>query len=316
MHIAFQVDPIEAFVTSTDTSFALMLEAQERSHEVWVCEPQDVFFCNGVLKTRARKVNVRDSESNFFSVVETTIASVSEFSFYLIRQDPPFDMRYMANTLLLEAADSTTLVLNSPSSIRNVSEKLSALQLRRLIPPTFVGSNMEAITEFAAKFDEVVIKPLFLSGGRMIVRTKVGDENFDKYVEAIAKAEHGAVIVQKFLPGVMTNDKRVIFIEGDPVAVLGRLPKTGDFRANVHAGGKAVPAELTAGEEQVCREVADFLKAEDVFLAGVDLIDGYLTEINVTSPTLMRETKAIGGPDVAKIFWDRAELKAKKSCNT
>jgi glutathione synthase len=310
MRIAFQIDPIETLVTQTDTTFALMLEAQNRDHEIWVCEPKNLFFFDGTLKVRATRIRVEDKRDSYFLVIDSATMPVADFDVFLVRQDPPFDMQYMANTLLLDAASRRTLILNSPASIRNVSEKLSTLHLWRHVPPTFIGSDKQAIAEFASKYQEVVVKPLFLSGGRMVFRSHVNDENFTKYVQTVADAEHGMVIVQQFLPGVMTNDKRVIFIDGDAMAVLGRRPKQGEFRANVHAGGAAVPAELTAGEQIICADVSVYLKESDVFLAGVDLIDGYLTEINVTSPTLMRELKAMGGPDLAVAFWDKAERKA------
>jgi glutathione synthase len=309
MRIVIQADPIESFVTPTDSSFALMLEAQSRGHEIWVCEPKDLYFVEGNLNLFARYINVVDAMTEFFSVIRSETLLVRQCDVILVRQDPPFDMSYLANTLMLDVAEQNTLVLNAPSSLRNVSEKLSTIQLAKYMPPTFIGYNREEICKFASKHGEVVIKPLFLSGGRMIFRSKSDDDNLLKYVEAVASAEHGLVIVQKYLPGVMDKDKRVVFLEGEPVAVLGRRPKEGEFRANIHAGGEAVSADLTKAERLMCADIAEFLVEKEVFLAGVDLIDGYLTEINVTSPTLMREIKAIGGPDVPKMFWDRVERK-------
>ena len=248
MRIVVQADPIESFVTRADTSFALMLEAQGRGYEIWVCEPNDLFFVEEELRLSARKINVREADTDCFSVLTSSILRVNDFDVFLVRQDPPFDMKYLANTLLLDAIPRNVLVLNSPSSLRNVSEKLATLRLSKHMPPTFIGSNRDEIVKFASKYDEVVIKPLFLSGGRMIFRSKIADSNFHKYVDAVASSEHGLVIVQQFLPGVMHNDKRVVFLEGEPVAVLGRRPKEGEFRANIHAGGKAVRADLTSAE--------------------------------------------------------------------
>jgi glutathione synthase len=279
-----------------------MLEAQNREHELWVCEPDGLFFVDGGLKIRARRIKVRDTVKDYFTVIESATVEVERFDIFLIRQDPPFDMKYMANTLLLDLVGEQTLIVNSPTAVRNVSEKLSTLQLWRHLPPTFIGYDKKAIAEFAERYEEVVIKPLFLSGGRMIFKSNYRDENFMKYVEAVGNAEHGMVIVQKFLPKVMTNDKRVVFIDGEPMAVLGRRPKQGEFRANIHAGGEAVAAKLTDKEQAICGDISAYLKKAGVFMAGVDMIDSYLTEINVTSPTLIREIKAIGGPDLAVVF--------------
>jgi glutathione synthase len=308
MRIAVQMDPIETLYVPRDTSLALMLEAQARGHEVWWLRPDDLFFDRGEMRALAEAVEVADREGAHYRALRREIVHIEYFDVYLIRQDPPFDMGYVSNTYLLERAAQKTLVLNDPRGVRNIPEKLSTLQFPDLIAPTFVGRNVEAIHAFAKDFEQVVLKPSFLMGGEGVIKLKASDGDFDWRVrEFIRSAGREPIIVQDFIPRVMEGDKRVFVLDGKPVGAIRRMPKGGDFRANLHAGGEAVAADLDDRDREISARVAPLLETEGILFAGLDVIDGRLTEINVTSPTLVRELKRFSGVDVPKLFWDAVD---------
>lgn len=303
---AFQMDPIESINIHTDTSFALMLEAKRRGIAIYTFSPNTLSFVNGELRCVARKVDVQDVAGAHFTVEETATSKVTDFDFVLIRQDPPFDMAYYSNTQLLELAAKDTIILNNPAGIRNTHEKLSALKFFEFMPPTFIGRDIAAMREFSEAFADVVMKPLSLCGGSMVCKTSFGDANFEAYANTLMNSSSEPIIVQKFLPNVTDTDKRVMILDGEIVGCIGRKPADGNFIANVHAGGTAVAATLTPREREIADRVSVALKEWDIFYAGLDLIDEHLTEINVTSPTLVRELQRLSGLDVAGLYWDKA----------
>jgi len=308
MRIAVQMDPIDTMVVERDTSLALMVEAQSRGAEVWWFTPNDLFFESGVVRARANRVSVR-LESPHYETLETAVRDAIDFDVIIIRQDPPFDMGYVSNTYLLELLDpARTLVLNRPRGIRNIPEKLSTLRFRELIPETFVGRDIDALEAFAKRFDQVVLKPAFLAGGEGVIKARAADADFrwraGKFMEETGREP---IIAQEFLPGVKEGDKRVFVLGGEAIGAVMRLPQGDDFRANLHAGGRAVATELDARDREIAAAVAPLLAEERILFAGLDVIAGRLTEINVTSPTLVRELARFGGADVPKMFWDRVE---------
>lgn len=309
MRIGVQMDPIERMQIEGDTSFAFMLEAQGRGAEVWWFSPEDLWYERGALKTLARQVKVADAQGAHYLELGREVLDIGHFDVVLIRQDPPFDIAYVANTYLLELAGQETLVLNRPSGIRNISEKLATLAFEDLLAPTFVGRNLEAIQAFAAQYQEVVVKRSFLNGGEGVVRLASGAPDFAARVAALlADAGKEPLVVQEFLARVTeAGDKRVMLLDGEIVGALRRMPKAGEFRANIHVGGRAEKTELTAREREVAERVAPLLKDQGILFAGLDLIDERLTEINVTSPTLVRELQRLTEIDVAALFWDKVE---------
>lgn len=311
LKIAFQTDPLERLNIKADTSFALMLEAQARGHEIFQLVPSDVVYENGRVGARLRAITVADDPARAFDVKETRHRDLRELDALLIRQDPPFDMPYYANTLLLELLEPDVLVLNAPRAIRNVSEKLAAFQFPKLMPETWAGRDHEALAVFAQRFETVVVKPLFHGGGDTVTRTTTERATLDVHIgKALATWPNEPILVQEYLPEVPEEgDKRIMFLEGEVVGCLRRIPAKGDFRANIHVGGRPELAELDDRDRAVCAEVGPFLQREGVFYAGIDTLAGRLIEINVTSPTLMRELKAVGGPDVAKLYMDRLEAR-------
>jgi glutathione synthase len=303
---AFQMDQLESINIHSDTTFALMLEAKRRGISIYSFSPNALSFVDGELKCVARKVDVRDVAGAHFTVEETATYSVKGFDFVFIRQDPPFDMAYYTNTQLLELVATDTIILNNPAGIRNTHEKLSALKFYEFMPPTLIGRDIAIMRDFAQNYADVVMKPLSLCGGSMVCKTSANDANFEAEANTLLSASAEPFIVQEFLPGVTSTDKRVMILDGEIVGFIGRKPADGNFIANVHAGGTAVTTTLTPRERQIAESVAVALKEWDIFYAGLDLIDEHLTEINVTSPTLVRELQRLTGLDVAELYWDKA----------
>jgi glutathione synthase len=307
MRIAVQMDPIETMIVERDTSLALMIEAQARGAEVWWFTPDELFFERSSIRMVAHRVSVFPDPTKHYEALDTAIHDASAFDVILIRQDPPFDMGYVSNTYLLELVDSQrTLVINHPRGVRNIPEKLSALRFGDLIPPTFVGRNLACIRAFANQFDHIVLKSAFLAGGEGVIKARASDPDFDEIVmELLTEVGKEPLIVQEFLSAVREGDKRVFVLGGEAIGAVRRLPQGGDFRANLHAGGLAVQADLDERDREIVARVAPLLAQEQILFAGLDVIDGRLTEINVTSPTLVRELQRFSGVDLPGRFWDR-----------
>ncbi|MGE0829011.1 MAG: glutathione synthase [Hyphomonadaceae bacterium] len=310
MRIAVQMDPIDTMIVERDTSLALMKEAEARGAEIWWWTPDDLFFEAGALRAAGRRVALNRAGATHYETLETRVIDAGELDVILIRQDPPFDMGYVSNTYLLELADSKrTLVLNPPRGVRNIPEKLSTLRFPDLIPQTFVGRNVDAIAAFAARFEQVVLKPSFLAGGEGVIKGSAKDVDFrwgvQKFLDGVGKEP---IIVQEFLPRVAEGDKRVFVLGGEAIGAVRRMPQAGDFRANLHVGGKAIGTEPDARDKEIAAAVAPLLAAEGILFAGLDVIDGRLTEINVTSPTLVQELKRFSNIDIPARFWDRVDV--------
>lgn len=306
LRIAVQMDPIETMIVNHDTSLMLMVEAQARGHEVWWFTPHDVFYETGVVKARSRRVSVSFDEGKHYETHEDIVRAVDDFDVVLVRQDPPFDMAYVTNTYLLELTKA--LVINPPRGIRNISEKTSILHFPELTPKTWVGRDLEALEAFAQRFDQVVLKILFMMGGEGVIKLAANDPEFQKKARAfLSAAGREPILAQEFLPAVSGGDKRVFVLNGEPFAALKRLPKEGDFRANLAVGGQAAAGELDDADRQIAAAVAPLLKREGIVFAGLDVIAGKLIEINVTSPTLAQELKRLSGLDLPKAFWARVE---------
>jgi glutathione synthase len=300
------MDPIEKMIVNHDTSLALMVEAQSRGHEIWWWSVNDLFYETGVVKARARRVSVSFEEGAHYKTLEETVRAADEFDVILVRQDPPFDMGYVSNTYLLELTKA--LVINPPLGIRNISEKMSILQFPELTPKTWVGRDLDALEAFARQFDQVVLKILFMMGGDGVIKLAASDPAFRRKAQAFVEAAgREPILVQEFLPAVSGGDKRVFVIGGEPFAALKRLPKEGDFRANLAVGGTAAAGELDDADRAIAAAVAPLLNREGIVFAGLDVIDGKLIEINVTSPTLAQELKRFSGLDLPKAFWDKVE---------
>ncbi|MGE0530609.1 MAG: glutathione synthase [Hyphomonadaceae bacterium] len=307
LRIAVQMDPIEKMIVNHDTSLALMVEAQGRGHQAWWWAPNDLFYELGVVKAKARRVSVSFEQGAHYTTHEEAIRPVDDFDVVLVRQDPPFDMAYVTNTYLLELVKKAR-VINPPQGIRNISEKCSILHFPELTPKTWVGRDLESLTAFARRFDQVVLKILFMMGGEGVIKLSASDPDFEAKASAfLAATGREPILAQEFLPAVSGGDKRVFVLNGEPFAALKRLPKAGDFRANLAVGGQAAAGELDDHDHRIAAAVAPLLKREGIVFAGLDVIAGKLIEINVTSPTLAQELKRLSGLDLPKAFWDRVE---------
>ena len=306
LRVAVQMDPIDTMVVDRDTSLALMVEAQRRGHEVWWFTPNELHYDTGVVNARARRVSVRLVEGDHYTTHEEAIRAADDFDVILVRQDPPFDMGYVSNTYLLEL--TRALVLNPPRGIRDISEKLSILRFPELTPPTWVGRDLDALEDFAKRYEQVVLKVLYMMGGDGVIRLSPHEHDFrNRALKFIEAAGREPVMAQEYLPRVSEGDKRVFVLGGDAIGAVRRMPQGGDFRANLHVGGKAVSTDLDARDKELAHAVAPLLREEGILFAGLDVIDGRLTEINVTSPTLVQQLIGFGGPDLPKLFWDRVE---------
>jgi len=306
LRIAVQMDPIEKMIVNHDTSLALMVEAEARGHELWWFSPNDLYYETGTVKARTRRVSVSFEEGAHYKTLEEAARAVDDFDVVLVRQDPPFDMAYVTNTYLLELTKA--LVINPPRGIRNISEKMSILRFPELTPKTWVGRDLDALEAFAKRFDQVVLKVLYLMGGDGVIKLESGAPDFrDKAAAFIAASGREPILAQEFLPAVTGGDKRVFVLNGEPFAALRRMPKAGDFRANLHVGGVAVAGELDDADRAITAAVAPLLKEEGIVFAGLDVIAGKLIEINVTSPTLAQELRRLSGLDLPTAFWERVE---------
>ena len=314
LRIAVQMDPIDTMVVTRDTSLAFMLEAQARGHEVWWMTPQNVFADTGRLLAAAHRVRVAKVEGAHYETLASQVVDLADFDVVLIRQDPPFDMGYVANTYLLELLPTRVQVINAPRGVRDIPEKLSTLQYQDLVAATFVGRNVEALHAFAARYEHVVLKPSFFAGGEGVMKTSARAPDFADAVGAmLAEVGKEPLIAQEFIPGVKDGDKRVFMLDGAAIGAVRRLPKAGEFRANLHVGGQAAPGSLDARDREICARVAPLLAERGILFAGLDVIDGRLTEINVTSPTLVQQLAEFGGPDIPAAFWDIVERRAARS---
>jgi glutathione synthase len=297
-------------VVPRDTSLALMIEAERRGHEVWWFTPNELWFDTGKVKARARRVSVSLNEEKHYETHEEAVRAADDFDVILVRQDPPFDMGYVSNTYLLELTKA--MVLNPPRAIRDISEKMSIMQFPELTPKTWVGSDLDALEDFARRFDQVVLKVLYLMGGDGVIKLHARDPDFRsraaKFMEAAGREP---ILAQEFLPAVSGGDKRVFILDGEAFGAVRRMPSNGDFRANLHAGGVAQRADVDDADRAIAKAIAPVLREKGILFAGIDIIAGKLIEVNVTSPTLVQELKRFTGLDLPAAFWDKVEERAR-----
>lgn len=316
LKVALQMDPIAAIDIAGDTSFALALEAQARGHKLYYYEPDALALRDGLVSAHMQALEVADVKGAHYALAPVSdIADakghvpLSAMDVVLMRQDPPFDMHYISATHLLERVHPETLVVNDPAAVRNAPEKIFPTLFDGLLPPTLITRDAAALADFRAEFGDIILKPLFGNGGAGIFRLAAGDENFGSVTEMFLTTSREPVIAQQYLPQVRAGDKRVILVEGEAVGALNRIPADGDARANVHVGGTPEAAALTERDFEIAAQIGPELRRRGIIFAGIDIIGDYLTEINVTSPTCVREIHHFGGPDIAALIWDAIEAR-------
>lgn len=306
--VALQMDPIGAIDITGDTSFALALEAQARGHALYYYEPDRLTMRDGRVSAAVQELRVADVVGAHFELGAPQVTDLQEMDVILMRQDPPFDMQYISATHFLERLHPKTLVVNDPAAVRNAPEKIFPVAFEGLLPPTLMTRDRDALEAFRAEFGDVILKPLFGNGGAGVFRVRRDDENFGSLVDMFL-AQREPIIAQSYVPDIRAGDKRVILVEGEAVGALNRIPAEGDARANVHVGGRPEAVALSARDLEIAALIGPRLKELGIIFAGIDVIGNYLTEINVTSPTCIREIKAFGGPDIAALIWDAIEAR-------
>lgn len=291
INIAVIMDPIDQITPHKDTSFALLLEAQNREWNCFVIEPQDVWLQDGMCWGHCQQVIVQDDDHDWYQSPDEVIKPLSDFDIILIRKDPPFDMNYIYLTYLLELAEAQGVVVaNHPASIRDANEKLFCSWFPQCCPPSIVTSIPEVIQDFVDQHGQTVIKPLDSMGGQGIFRLNAKDDNRNVIIETSTNAGQKPVMVQQYIDAIRQGDKRILLINGEPVPYgLARIPPEGEFHGNLRAGAKGVGFELSERDYWIAEQVGPQLKEMGLFFVGIDVIGSFLTEINVTSPTCARE---------------------------
>ena len=311
--VAVQMDPIEHIRIAGDSTFALLLEAQARGHRLLHYTPDRLRLNGKRAEAMAEPLSVKDVQGDHARLGEAKLFDLSAVDVVLLRQDPPFDLAYIATTHALERVQPKALVVNDPRGVRDSPEKLFVMDFPELMPPTLIARDRAAIEAFRAEHGEVVMKPLYGFGGASVFKVAVQDPNFGSLFDLFSASFREPWVIQKFLPAVARGDKRIILVDGEARGVVNRVPTGNDIRSNMVRGGAARETELTEKERLICSTIGPELRRRGLLFAGIDVIDGYLTEINVTSPTGIRAIKKVGGPDLAVTIWDAIEAKVGKA---
>ncbi len=311
LRVAVQMDPIDKIKIAGDSTFALLLEAQARGHKLLYYTPDRLTQLGPQVLTRAQALEVKDVQGEHAKLGPAETVDLSSLDVVLLRQDPPFDLAYLTTTHFLERIHPKTLVVNDPASVRNAPEKLFVMDFPQLMPPTLFSRDRDAIEAFRAEHGEVVMKPLHGFGGVSVFKIAPKDANFGSLYDLFATTFREPWVTQKFLPQIARGDKRIVLVDGEPLGAVNRVPSADDIRANMVRGGAAVATELTAREREISATIGHELKRRGLVFVGIDVIDGYLTEINVTSPTGIRAIARVGGPNLAAAIWDAIERRRK-----
>jgi len=309
LKIAVQMDPIERINIRGDSTFAMLLEAQQRGHAIAYYTPDRLALVGARVFATVQPLKVRDEPGDHFTLGEPRRVELAEFDVVLLRQDPPFDLAYITSTHLLERVHPRTLVVNDPVQVRNAPEKMFVMEFPDLMPPTLVTRDLAEIKAFRAEHGDIVMKPLYGKGGEAVFRLAPQDLNFGSLYDLFAVTFREPWVVQKFLPQVRAGDKRIILVDGEFAGAVNRVPAADDLRSNLVRGAAPKATDLTPREREICKRLAPSLRTRGLLFVGIDVIGDYLTEINVTSPTGIRSVKALGGPDIAAMIWDRVEAK-------
>ena len=313
LNVAVQMDPIARINIRGDSTFALLLEAQKRGHSLSYYPPDKLSLNGAELVAPVQILSVQDEEGDHFTLGEPRREALSVFDVILLRQDPPFDLAYITSTHLLERLQPKTLVVNDPASVRNAPEKLFVMNFPQLMPPTLISRDLDEINAFRDEHGAVVMKPLHGHGGAAVFRVMPQDMNFGSLFDMFSVTFREPWVIQRFLPEVKHGDKRIILVDGEFAGAVNRVPAADDLRSNMVRGGAAKATDLTDREREICTALGPALRDHRLLFVGIDVIDGYLTEINVTSPTGIRAVARLGGPDIAAKIWDAIENKRAKA---
>lgn len=318
LRVAVQMDPLDQIHVAGDSTFALMLEAQARGHQLWHYLPAALSWTDGRILAEAARVEVMRpaaAGAPHFRWLEApqTIDLGRAIDVVLMRQDPPFDLAYITATHLLELVQKAGVqVVNDPAAVRNAPEKLLVLDYADLMPPTLITRSLAETLRFRERHGEVVVKPLYGYAGGSVFHLDATDSNIHPLTELFAKIWREPFIVQAFLPGIAQGDKRIVLIDGEPVGAVNRLPGDGELRANLAVGGSAEATELTAREQLICARLKPELQRRGLMFVGIDVIADHLTEINVTSPTGIVAIDQFNDSNIPAIFWQKVEARHRR----
>jgi glutathione synthase len=313
LNVAVQMDPIARINIRGDSTFAMLLEAQRRGHALSYYTPDKLSLRGEEVAAPVQVLTVRDEVGDHFTLGEAKREPLTAFDVVLLRQDPPFDLAYITSTHLLERIHPKTLVVNDPASVRNAPEKVFVMDFPQLMPPTLISRDLDEINAFRDEHGAVVMKPLHGHGGAAVFRVMPQDMNFGSLFDMFSVTFREPWVIQRFLPEVKHGDKRIILVDGEFAGAVNRVPAADDLRSNMVRGGAAQATELSDREREICATVGPKLRERGLLFVGIDVIDGNLTEINVTSPTGIRAIARLGGPDVAAKIWDTIEAKRAKA---
>jgi glutathione synthase len=307
--VAIQMDPIEGIDIDGDSTFVLALEGQRRGHGLYHYLPTDLSYDHGRVKACARPLQVRRERGNHYTLGAPEMLDLRTLDIVLMRQDPPFDLNYIAATHLLERVHPETLVVNDPVSVRNAPEKLFVTHFPELMPPTLITFDHAEIKAFRAEHQDIILKPIYGNGGAGVFHIRPDDENLNSLLDLLAQTVREPMMVQRYLPEIKEGDKRIVLIEGEPAGALNRIPPPGDARANLHVGGRAEKATLSKRDHEICEALGPVLRQQGLVFVGIDVIGGWLTEINVTSPTGLQEIDRFDRVALEAQIWDAIEAR-------
>ena len=309
--VAVQMDPIERIRIAGDSTFALLLEAQSRGHALLYYTPDQLTLDGPRLVASVQPLTVKDLPGDHAILGDARRMDLGDVDVVLLRQDPPFDLAYITTTYLLELIHPRVIVVNNPRAVRDAPEKLFVMDFPELMPPTLISRDRTEIEFFRARHGAIVMKPLYGNGGAAVFKVEEKDANFGSLFDLFSVTFREPWVVQKFLPAINKGDKRIILVDGEPLGAVNRVPVGDDIRANMVRGGSALKTELTEREHEICRRIGPVLNDRGLVFVGIDVIDGYLTEINVTSPTGLRSIFQLTGKNLAAAIWDVIETKKR-----
>lgn len=307
LRVALQMDPIEHVSIDADSTFRIGLEAQSRGHSLFQYTVDRLIYSEGRVRATGRAVTLRREAGHHVTFGDWEDVDLAEFDVVWLRQDPPFDMGYVTSTHLLDRIHPKTLVVNDPFWVRNSPEKLMVLDFPDLTPPTLIARDINAIRAFRERHGDIIVKPLYGNGGAGVFHLRPNDPNLSSLVELFSGINREPLIAQKYLPAVTKGDKRIILVDGEPVGAINRVPAEGEARSNMHVGGRPEKIGLTAREHEICSRIGPVLREKGLLFTGIDVIDGWLTEINVTSPTGIQELERFDGLNAAALIWEAIE---------
>jgi len=310
MKLAVVMDPIESINYKKDSSLAMLLEAQARGYTLYYMQAHDLYLQGPQARARVQALQVEADAQHWFKLSAQQDMALDEFAVILMRKDPPFDMNYIYATYLLEAAEQAgVLVVNKAQALRDANEKLFALQFPDCIPECMVSSSSVNLKHFISEHQDVILKPLDGMGGKSIFRVKLDDANLNVIIETLTEQQR-PIMAQRYIPEIAQGDKRILLINGEPIPyALARIPKEGETRANLATGGRGEGIPLSERDRWICQQVGPRLRALGLVFVGIDVIGDYLTEINVTSPTCIRELDSLFELNISGVLFDAIDKK-------